>query len=101
MALIARFYIVLMLCSAGVCQLPSSRCDQMAIALENCPYLVQASTTVQASVSTPINFADGIGESFFRAPAPKRRGFRWGRALFESFLFLSIEQAYVVHDDYR
>jgi hypothetical protein len=28
-------------------------------------------------------------------------GFRWKRALFESFIFLSIEQAYVVHDDFR
>src|SRR5215472_16346190 len=28
-------------------------------------------------------------------------GFHWGRALFESFAFLAIEQAYVVHDDYR
>ena len=27
--------------------------------------------------------------------------FHWGRALFESFTLLSIEQAYVVHDDYR
>jgi hypothetical protein len=29
------------------------------------------------------------------------RGSHWGRALLESFTFLSIEQAYVVHDDYR
>lgn len=35
-------------------------------------------------------------------PVPERReGFHWGRALTESFIFLSIEQAYVVHDDYR
>jgi len=27
--------------------------------------------------------------------------FRWGRALFESFTLFSIEQAYVVHDDWR
>ena len=26
--------------------------------------------------------------------------FHWGRALFESFTFLAIEQAYVIHDDY-
>ena len=31
----------------------------------------------------------------------KRQGFHWGRALFESFALLSIEQAYVVHDDWR
>lgn len=32
---------------------------------------------------------------------PNIKDFTWGRALLESFLFLSIEQAYVVHDDYR
>ena len=32
---------------------------------------------------------------------PAKEGFHWGRALFESFTFLSIEQAYVVHEDYR
>jgi hypothetical protein len=37
-------------------------------------------------------------------PAPKSGaggGFHWGRALLESFTLLSIEQAYVVHDDWR
>ncbi|SRR6266496_5003250 len=71
MPLIARFYFVLMLSAAGVCQLPSSRCDEMAIALEDCPYLVQTSVGARASISTPTNFADGISESFFRAPLPK------------------------------
>lgn len=31
----------------------------------------------------------------------RKPGFRWKRALFESFTFLSIEQAYVVKDDFR
>ena len=31
----------------------------------------------------------------------RAEGFHWSRALLESFTFLSIEQAYVVHDDYR
>src|SRR5690242_15697412 len=31
----------------------------------------------------------------------KKQGFHWKRALFESFTFFAIEQAYVVHDDYR
>jgi hypothetical protein len=32
---------------------------------------------------------------------PRTPRFRWTRALFESFTFLSIEQAYVVKDDFR
>ena len=31
----------------------------------------------------------------------ERQGFHWGRALTESFTFLVIEQAYVVHTDFR
>lgn len=31
----------------------------------------------------------------------RTQGFRWRRALLESFTFLVIEQAYVVHEDYR
>ncbi len=101
MPLIARFLTVLMLAAPALCHLPSSRCDEIPVALERCPYLVQASVALDASASLPINFADGIGESFFRAPVRNHQGFRWRRALFESFVFLSIEQAYVVHDDYR
>jgi hypothetical protein len=40
-------------------------------------------------------------ESFIQSQTQKPQGFRWGRALLESFTFLSIEQAYVVHDDYH
>jgi hypothetical protein len=32
---------------------------------------------------------------------PPKEGFHWGRALKESFTFLTIEQAYVVHDDFK
>ncbi len=35
------------------------------------------------------------------SPQPERTGFHWGRALTESFTFLLIEQAYVVHTDFR
>jgi hypothetical protein len=34
-------------------------------------------------------------------PKPAKQHFDWGRALFESFTLFGIEQAYVVHDDYR
>jgi hypothetical protein len=90
-----------MLASTAFCQLPSSKCDKVPIALEECPYLVAASHPSGASASNPTNFADGISNNFFRAAPPKHKGFRWGRALFESFTFLTIEQAYVVHRDYN
>lgn len=35
------------------------------------------------------------------ASTPVHEHFHWGRAFLESFMFLSIEQAYVVKDDYR
>lgn len=35
------------------------------------------------------------------APGSRHENFHWGRALFESFTFLTIEQAYVVHEDYK
>jgi hypothetical protein len=35
------------------------------------------------------------------ARQPEKLGFHWGRALTESFTFLLIEQAYVVHTDFR
>src|SRR5581483_3999005 len=45
---------------------------------------------------------DPAAESGFLAMSkPRKEGFHWRRALFESFVFLAIEQAYVVHDDYR
>ena len=53
-------------------------------------------TTPANSASTPVNRAN-----FLTPPQKQKQGFHWGRALFESFIFLSIEQAYVVHDDYR
>jgi hypothetical protein len=35
------------------------------------------------------------------SPKPKKEHFHWGRAMFETFSLFGIEQAYVVHDDYR
>lgn len=32
---------------------------------------------------------------------PAKEGFNWGQALKESFAFLTIEQAYMVHDDFK
>ena len=86
-------------------------------------YLIESSVSTHTSLthpennSTEINEAapamlgydtgnaaagiDNAGKPFVpTASAPRKPGFRWGRALLESFVFLSIEQAYVVQDDY-
>jgi hypothetical protein len=57
--------------------------------------------TGDSSASNAITSSRVINENFFRASAPAHRGFRWGRALFESFMFVAIEHAYVVHRDYN
>ena len=41
------------------------------------------------------------GEASEPPPLPEAQGFHWGRALSESLTFLLIEQAYVVHTDFR
>lgn len=97
MSLIVRPLIVLALSTAGLCQLPSSRCDDAHIGLAECPYSVSAPGTPKNALSS----SSRVTQNFFLAPQSKHRGFRWRRALFESFMFLSIEQAYVVHDDYH
>lgn len=101
MPLVAQFLTALVLSAVGLAQLPSSRCDTIPAAVEECPYTVMQPEPVNGPTSISAKFSDGISENFFHASAPKRQGFRWGRALFESFTFLAIEQAYVVHDDYR
>ena len=55
----------------------------------------------QPGKSTPdrTNFRDNAFVS--SSSQTKPQGFHWGRALLESFMLLSIEQAYVVHDDWR
>jgi len=97
----ARFAAVLILSPYCFGQLPSRACDVVQSTLQDCTF------------STPLNLGDdrtlgaasssnpNQSEMFIAMPAGKKRGFHWGRALFESFMFFSIEQAYVVHDDYR
>lgn len=103
-------------------QLPSSRCDQLLLPLKDCSVMVPATTprSTLAAAGNPTvaakseliawnadgNRVDGDGSeqsnSFLGAPALRsQEHFHWGRALFESFTFLAIEQSYVVKDDYR
>ena len=105
MSFFARTLPTLVLTASSVCQLPSSRCDQVPSALEDCPYVTQTAPAHEALAPKEANPAENGGRdssgNMFLAPAPKKQGFHWGRALLESFTFLAIEQAWVVHDDYR
>ena len=92
-------------------QLPSSNCDLLPVALEDCPLTVASSIRFAHEGRSQIALASSLivltkdnpnPQSFSAMPHPvSREHFHWGRALFESFAFLSIEQAYVVKDDYR
>lgn len=119
---IAHVLVIFLLSASSFCQLPSKYCDSAGEALEHCPYLTQNEPAVffsfgnshandnrETGAASPGPFATSAGASdagvtenlFAQQSIPKKQGFRWGRALFESFTFLAIEQAYVVHDDYR
>lgn len=95
-----------MLSGCGLGQLPSSRCDVEKISLESCAFVTQnanlESDTHALNAGNAIARADASApQELLSAPRSKAEHFHWGRALFESFTFLAIEQAYVVHDDYR
>lgn len=114
---------ILLLSAVAFCQLPSNRCDSSPESIEHCVYTVngQSSWNISndsdgmpvhsnhpASARNVDEAYDSVGgdsapgdEMFVQQSDPKRQRFHWGRALFESFTFLSIEQAYVVREDYR
>jgi hypothetical protein len=73
-----------------------------------------AATHGEASAEKPFNIvptpgfhpatfpmAPGDPDPHSTLPAREKQGFHWRRALTESFTFLLIEQAYVVHTDFR
>lgn len=111
-----RGLIVLLLPGIAFGQLPSIRCDLDQTPIETCTDVVTnvrpqwdppAPTDSRAAIFIA-NDSGGssaesanVGETFLPSPAHKKQGFHWQRALLESFMFLSIEQAYVVHEDYR
>jgi hypothetical protein len=113
---IARALCVLLLPGVALGQLPSTECDLAQTPFQACNYLVGNSTpdanpfpagshTHSATLTLSTNSSDSApanaGESFLPSGSHKKEGFHWQRALLESFMFLSIEQAYVVHDDYK
>src|SRR5947207_12780937 len=111
MGILGRIFApVLFLSATATSQLPSSRCDALLVALKDCPEIttsarssmtrdrIDARTTTSLRVVT----SDEQPNAFIASPPSRRQEhFHWGRALFESFTFLAIEQAYVVKDDYR
>ena len=112
--LVRRVLPLLVISNLAFCQLPSFRCDSAATSLADCPFLTHSDKQLDAELevrsATAGDTADGDSASSNRqvpdylispAPSPSHEHFHWGRALFESFIYLSIAQAYVVHDDYR
>src|SRR2546428_4006868 len=117
--------VVLLLPAIGFGQLPSSRCDSIQSTLEDCTFstgiepaqnavpdgsaasaanlldhsAVPAETSKPTRLSPIDNHLNAI--SVVVPEPPRKQGFHWRRALFESFVFFSIEQAYVVKDDFR
>lgn len=96
-------------------QLPVPICDREKASIASCaeseckPFSSsRISTLVSIENSAPnalrVKAADSASD--FNSPAApsakdEREGFHWGRALEESLTFLAIEQAYVVHTDFR
>src|SRR5689334_10090619 len=104
MSFIARVFTAVALSSCGFCQLPSSRCDVEKVSMEQCAFVTEnlsAESKMPALPANPGTTAAPAPQELFSAAQLKTEHFHWGRALFESFTFLAIEQAYVVHDDYR
>ena len=87
-----------------VCQVPSSICDAVNPTFSPCGGN-QGMLSGAASFSKKGVVADGEpahGSQAFAStrPAKDKQGVHWGRMLLETFELFSIEQAYVVHDDW-
>jgi len=105
---------VLQFSAAAVCQVSSSQWEEIRSRLVPPSILTAQNSALPVADSTqdvPLsadsagpkpNSNDKAGNEFI-SPTPSRtkQGFHWGRALLESFMLLSIEQAYVVHDDWK
>jgi hypothetical protein len=102
--------------ASSVCQLMPIGCDHIYQPLSECSIPQRNNFAVAPtflSSSSPVSgWSDGnLGwqkpsAAFEDAPGnassqPGKEGFHWGRALTESLTFLLIEQAYVVHTDFR
>jgi len=103
---------------APICQVPLPLSDGIRHPLDSCTSIVGTDTDhrrtdnngiVLRGASFParstgaVVSAAGHGNDTFVSTRNwrEKQRFHWGRALFESFALLSIEQPYVVHDDWR
>ncbi len=99
----------------AVCQVAFSPCDAGDHPFARCRFVPRTdneetsnSRTLSSGASFSLKSANAADRAFedgnaFVSTHERRakQGFHWGRALFESFTLLSIEQAYVVKDDWR
>jgi hypothetical protein len=108
---------VALLCStSGFYQL-LQQCDPIHNLPEGCSAtekseIAQGRTLAENPFISNLPLAQGLHEATSNNSTPdfspgrafsesEKQGFHWGRALSESFTFLLIEQAYVVHTDFR
>ena len=106
---------VLLLSALCFGQLPSARCDSSQTALTDCPSFTQFDATKSRTFSPttlldPSAAMEANSDGTTDAPTSAHNAisgvtfqpehFHWRRALTESFTFLVIEQAYVIHSDF-
>lgn len=109
------FVLILLVPLAGFGQLPSSACDSSNSALAECASITQfeAAQSRTFSSATLLDTSGGMeasSDGTTDAPTSAHNAissvslqaehFHWRRALTESFTFLVIEQAYVIHTDF-
>ena len=105
---------ILLLSAPLVCQSPAPACDANLLQSSSCTLAPRDNLIFafnRAAGMRPFDLSTGDNgtnaprpeSSAFvtTAQAPTRTGFRWGRALLESFELLTIEQSYVVHTDWK
>jgi hypothetical protein len=78
-----------------------SGCKGVGPGLERCePSLIRSSSTSRAHALSNAPAVSNL-EPIASPSSIREEHFHWGKALRESFIFLTIEQAYVVQEDYR
>src|SRR5439155_24673288 len=91
-------------------QLPSILCQPSSSPAPDCSssthrakfeFVLPATTVADTRVLPTSSDRFALGENLLASRPVRKQCFHWKRALFESFTFFAIEQAYVVHDHYR
>jgi hypothetical protein len=92
---------VLVFGAIAMAQARHSKCETAGTAVERRePSLIRWSSTFPTRAGSNSPAVSSMRP--IRSPRSIREErFHWGKALRESFIFLTIEQAYVVHEDYR